>query len=91
MQENDDLYNENINSDNERDSNVGSIAYHNKDDDSANGTLNDESSRTTNDEEEEEQYDFDEWFEGQMDIHENGSEKSTGKEDNFVKVLGQHY
>ena len=34
MQENDDLYNENINSDNERDSNVGSIAYHNTDDDS---------------------------------------------------------
>ncbi len=28
MQEDDDLYIENINSDNERDSNVGSIAYH---------------------------------------------------------------
>jgi len=29
MQEDDDLYIENINSDNERDSNVGGIAYHN--------------------------------------------------------------
>ncbi len=36
MQEDDDLYIENINSDNERDINVGSIAYHNTDDDSAN-------------------------------------------------------
>jgi len=43
----------NINSDSERDSNVGSIAYHNSDDDNANGILDDESSRTTNDEEEE--------------------------------------
>ena len=44
MQEHDDLYIENTNSDNERDSHVGSIAYHNSDDDSANGTLHDESS-----------------------------------------------
>ena len=83
MQEDDDLYIENINSDNERYCNVGSIAYHNTDDDSANGTLHDEPTSTSNDEEEEKQYDFDEWFEEQMDIHENGSENSSGKEDNL--------
>jgi len=33
------------------------------------------------------QYDFDEWFEKQMDIHDNTSEKSFGKEDNFVQFL----
>jgi len=55
--------------------------------DSDNGTLPDEPSRTSNHEKEEEQYDFDEWFEEQMDIHKNGSENSSGKEDNFVKFL----
>jgi len=40
---------------------VGSIAYHNTDNYSANGTLHDKPSITSNDEKEEEQYDFDEW------------------------------
>jgi len=88
MQEDDDLYIETINSDKETDNYMGSIPYHNTDDDSANWTLHDEPSRTSNDEKEEEQYDFDEWFEEQMDIHENGSESSSGKEDDiFVKFL----
>ena len=34
-----------------------------------------------------EKYDFDEWLEEQMDIHDNISEKSTGKEDDFVRFL----
>jgi len=49
--------------------------------------LNNDSSTISNDEEEREQYDFDEWFEEQMDIHDNISEKSSGKYDNFVQFL----
>jgi len=49
--------------------------------------LKDDSSTILNDEEEGEQYDFDEWFEEQMDIHDNISEKSSGKEYNFVQFL----
>jgi len=49
-----------------------------------NETLNNDSSTIFNDEELGEQYDFDEWFDEQMDIHDNISEKSSGKEDNFV-------
>jgi len=45
----------------------------------------------SNDAGEEEQYDFDEWFEGQMDIHDNGPENSSGKEDIFVKFLDKHH
>jgi len=82
MQEDDDLYLQTINSDNERHSNVGSIADHNSNDDSSNVTLNDD--WFSNDEKEKEQYDLDEWFEEQMDIDENGSEQSTGKDYNFV-------
>jgi len=48
MQEDDDLYIENINSGNERDSSVGSIADHISDDESAHVTLNDESSTILN-------------------------------------------
>ena len=55
---------------------MGSIADQNSDDESANRTLNDDSSTISNDDKEEEQYDFDEWFEEQMDIHDNKSEKS---------------
>ena len=87
MEEDDDAYIENFNSDNERDSNVGIIGDENSDDESSNRTLNDDSSTICNDEEEEEQYDFDEWFEEQKNIHENRSEKSNDKEDNFVKFL----
>ena len=90
MQEDDDSYIENINSDNERDSNVDNMADQNSDDDSASRTLNDDSSTISNDEEEEEQHDFDEWFEEQMDIHENTSEKSTVKEGEHYTRLGSH-
>ena len=46
--------------------------------------MKDDLSTIFNDEEEGEQYDFDEWFEEQMDIHDNDiSEKSSGKEDNL--------
>ena len=45
--------------------------------------MNDDSSTISNNEEEGEQYDFDEWFEEQMDNHDNKSEKSSGKEDNL--------
>ena len=89
MQEDDDEYIQKLNSDNETDSNVGIIADHNSVDESTNKTLNDDSSTIYNDQEEGEHYDFDEWFEEQMDIHDNKSEKSSGKEDNFV--LGQHH
>ena len=81
MQEDDDAYIQNFNSDNDTDSNVGIIANHNSDDESTNKTLNDDSSAISNDEEEGEQFDFDEWFEEQMDIHDNKSENSSGKED----------
>jgi len=88
MQEDDDAYIQNFNSDNESDSNVGIIADQNSDDESTNKTLNDDSSTISNNEEEGEQYDFDEWFEEQMDIHDNISEKSSGREDNhFVQFL----
>ncbi len=63
------------------------LADQNSDDESTNRTLKDDSSTIFNDEEEEEQYDFDEWFEEQMDIHDNISEKSSGKKDNFVQFL----
>ena len=66
---------------------MDTIAYQNKDDDSDNKTLYKEPKGNSDDEEEEEQYDSVEWFEEQIDIHENGSEKSTGKEDNFVNFL----
>jgi len=84
MQDDGDLYFETINADNETDNHVGSIPYHDTDNDSDNGTLHDELTITSNDEEEEEQNDSDQWFEEQMDIHENGSENASGKEDNFV-------
>ena len=89
MQEDDDAYIQNFNSDNERDSNVGIIADQNSDDESTNRTLKDDSSTISNDEEEEEgeQFDFDEWFEEQMDIHDNKSEKSSRKEDHFIQFL----
>ena len=77
----------NIIPDNDTASTVGIIANHNSDDESTNKTLNDDSSTISNDEEEGEQYDFDEWFEEQMDNHDNKSEKSSGKEDNFVQFL----
>ena len=70
---------------------MGSIADKNSDDESTNKILNDDSSTISNNEEEGEQYDFDEWFEEQMDIHDNVSEKFSGKEDNFCSVLGQHH
>jgi len=63
------------------------LADQNSDDESTNRTLKDDSSTIFNDEEEGEQYDFDEWFEEQMDIHDNISEKSSGKENNFVQFL----
>ena len=44
MQEDDDVYIQNLNSDNETDSIVGIIADHNSDDESTNKTLNDDSS-----------------------------------------------
>ena len=87
MEEDDDACIENFNSDNERDSHVGIIGDLNSDDESTNRTLNDDSSTISNDEEEGEQYDFDEWFEEQMDIHDNKLEKSNDKEDSFVKFL----
>jgi len=87
MQEDDDAYIQNFNSDNDTDSNVGIIANHNTDDENTNKTLNDDSSTIGNDEEEGEQYDLDEWFEEQMDNYDNKSEKSSGKEDNFVQFL----
>jgi len=59
----------------------------NSDDASTNKTLNDDSSTISIDEEEGDLYDFDEWFEEQMDIHDNKSGKSSGKEDNFVQFL----
>jgi len=87
MQEDNGFYIQTINSDNGRDSDVDKISYYNTDDDSANGTFHEEPTRTSDDEEEVEQYDFDDWFAEQMEIHENGSEKSTGKENSFVKFL----
>jgi len=87
MQEDDDAYIQNFNSDNESDINVGSIADQNSDDESTNRSLRDDSSTIFNDEEEGKQYDFDEWFEKQMDIHDNISEKFSGKGDNFVQFL----
>jgi len=87
MQEDDEEYIQKDDSDNDTASTVGIIANHNSDDDSSNKSLNDDSSTISNDEEEGDQYDFDEWFEEQMDIHDNKSEKSSGKEDNFVQFL----
>jgi len=81
------MHNSNFNSDNESDINVGSIADQNSDDESTNRSLRDDSSTIFNDEEEGKQYDFDEWFEKQMDIHDNISEKFSGKGDNFVQFL----
>jgi len=82
MQEDDDFCIQTINSDNESGIVVDSIHYQNRDDDSDNETLHEEPKGTPDDEEEKELYDFDEWFEEQMDIHEN--RKITGKDDNFV-------
>jgi len=87
MQEEDEEYIQKYNSDNDTASTIGIIANHNSDDDSSNKSLNDDSSTISNDEEEGDQYDFDEWFEEQMDNHDNKSEKSSGKEDNFVQFL----
>jgi len=50
MQEDDDAYIQNFNSDHERNSNVGSIADQNSDDESSNRTLKDDSSTIFNDE-----------------------------------------
>ncbi len=60
---------------------------YNNDDESNYDILNDVSSTSSDDEEAKVQYDFDDWFIEQMDIHDNKSEESTGKEDNFVKFL----
>jgi len=72
------------------DSVMDSILYQNTDDDSDNGKLHDKPTGTSDDDEEEEQFDFDEWFAEQMNNFENGSEKSTSKEDNLW-FLGQHH
>jgi len=87
IEEDDDFYIQTINSDNERDSDGNSIPYNTTDDDSTNGSFHEEPTRISDDEKVEDQYDFDEWFEEQMDVNENGSEKSTGKEDYFVKFF----
>jgi len=74
------LYIQTINSDNESEICVDTIPYQNKDDDSDNETIYKEPKGNSDDEKEEEQYDFDKWFKEQMDIHQNRSVKTTGKE-----------
>jgi len=62
---------------------IGILHDNNSDDESSYDILNDVSSTSSDDDEEEEQFDFDEWFAEQMNNFENGSEKSTSKEDNL--------
>jgi len=66
---------------------IGILHDHNIDDESSYDIVNDVSSTSSDYEEEKVQYDFDDWFIEQMDIQDNKSEESTGKEDNFVQFL----